>query len=83
MPELVKFKASTSDQEAIISLLEETLAKAKAGEVKDIAIVAAIQDQNGPQFWHCHYGQAAYSTLLAGVSALEFDLHFRRYVPED
>ena len=83
MSKVIPFKADTSDQEAVVGLLEEALEKARAGEIKDIAIVAAIQDKDGPQFWHGYYAEAAYGTLLAGVSALTFDLHFRRYMPDE
>jgi hypothetical protein len=83
VPEVVAFSAPDDDQKAVVELLEEALAKAKAGQVRDIAIVCAIRDEDGPQFWHGYYGEAAYSTLLAGISALEFDLHYRRYNPED
>jgi hypothetical protein len=76
---LVEFRPDTSDQDAVIGLLEEALEKARSGEAKDVAIVLAIRDEDGPQFWHGYYGEVAYSTILAGVSALTFDLHYRRY----
>jgi hypothetical protein len=79
---VVTYEADKSDKDAVIELLEEALEKARAGQMKDVAIVAALHDENGPQFWHGYYAEAAYSTLLAGVSALEFDLHYRRYNPE-
>jgi hypothetical protein len=40
----------------------------------------AIRDEDGPQFWTSYYGNGSYATILAGVSALEFDLHHERYV---
>lgn len=80
--QVLAFKANDSDQEAVISVLEEALAKARAGQVVDVAVVLAIRDEDGPQFWHSYYAGAAYATVLAGVSALEFDLHYRRYNPE-
>ncbi|MDV3257742.1 MAG: hypothetical protein LOX97_08190 [Sphingomonas sp.] len=49
----------------------------------DCAVVLVIRDEDGPQFWHGYYGQGAYGALVAGVSALEFDLHYRRYLPEE
>lgn len=82
MAEIVQFKADTSDQDAVIDVLEQALAKAKAGEMIDVLVVAAIKDADGPQFWHGYYGEAGYATLLAGLSAVEFDLHYRRYNPE-
>jgi hypothetical protein len=78
---VVPFIADGDDQAAVVDLLEDALAKAKAGQVRDVAIVLAIRDEDGPQFWHGYYGEVAYATILAGVSALEFDLHYRRYVP--
>jgi hypothetical protein len=83
MAEIVKFAARDDDKEAVIELLETALEKARAGEMNDVLIVAAIKDENGPQFWHGYYGQAAYATLLAGLSAAEFDLHYRRYNPDE
>lgn len=80
--EVIAFRADDTDQQAVVGLLEEMLEKARSGEVVDIAIVAAIRDEGGPQFWHGYYGQSAYGTLLAGVSALEFDLHYRRYTED-
>jgi len=83
MVTVVKLEAAEDDKQAVIELLEEALEKAKAGEVNDIAIVMAIRDDDGSQFWHGYHAEAAYATILAGVSALEFDLHYRRYNPED
>lgn len=82
MTNVVEFKPSAEDQEAIIELLEETLEKARLGHVRDIAIVVALRDDDGPQFWHAYLGNAAYATIVAGVSALQFDLHYRRYNPD-
>jgi hypothetical protein len=82
LPEVVAFTAPDDDQQAVIRMLEEALAKARAGQVRDVAVVLAFRDENGPQFVHSYYGEAAYATILAGVSALEFDLHYRRYNPE-
>lgn len=67
----------------MVELLEDALAKARAGKVADCAVVLVIRDEDGPQFWHGYYGQGAYGALVAGVSALEFDLHYRRYLPEE
>ena len=80
--EVVSFVAPDNDKQAVVELLEEALEKARAGQVRDVAVVLALNDEDGPQFWHGYYGDAAYATILAGVSALTFDLHYRRYVPE-
>ena len=80
---VIEFQSDSEDREAVIELIEDALEKARAGQAVDAAIVLAIRDENGPQFWHGYYGQRAYATILAGVSALEFDLHYRRYNPED
>ncbi len=77
--EVVEFKAGDADQAACIELLEKALEMARAGKIRDVAVVAAVRDEDGPQFWHGYYGDGAYATLLAGVSALTFDLHYRRY----
>lgn len=79
MAEIVQFRACSSDREAVIELLEDALEKAKSGQVNDAAIVLALNNEDGPQFWHGYYGEGAYATIVAGVSALEFDLHYRRY----
>jgi len=79
MAELVQFKAESADQREVVDLLEDALVKARAGQIRDIAIVAAVFDENGPQFVTNYYGEGAYAIILAGVSALEFDLHYRRY----
>lgn len=79
MAELVQFKATDEAQQAVIELLEETLLKARAGEVRDIAIVAAIRDEDGPQHWHGYYGQEAFAVLVAGVAALGFSLQYERH----
>jgi len=79
MAELVQFKAESADQQEVIDLLEDALVKARAGQIRDIAIVAAVRDENGPKFMTSYYGEGAYAIILAGVSALEFDLHYRRY----
>ena len=68
--QVIEFQAANEDRETVISLLEGALEKARAGQVVDAAVVLAIQDGDGPQFWHSDYGQRAYATLLAGVSAL-------------
>lgn len=83
MPSVVQFKAPETDQQAVIEILETALATAKAGSVRDVAVVMSINDDDGPQFATSYYGEGAYASLLAGVSALEFDMHYRRYVPED
>lgn len=83
MPELVQLNANEGDQKEIVGLLEETLERARRGEIKDIAIVAALHDSDGPQFWHGYSAEVAYGTLLAGVSALAFDLHYQRYMDAD
>ncbi|MGN6538951.1 MAG: hypothetical protein ACTHKQ_24890 [Mesorhizobium sp.] len=80
--QVIEFQSATADREAVIELLEDALEKARAGQAVNAAIVLAIRDEDGPQFWHGYYGERAYATLLAGVSALEFDLHYRRYNPE-
>lgn len=79
---IVPFVAADQDQQAIVALLENALERARSGQVRDVAIILAIKDKDGPQFWHRYYGQAAYATILAGVSALEFDLHYRRCVED-
>jgi hypothetical protein len=80
MTNVVAFQADNSDQDTCIDILEAALAKAKAGEMVDVAVIGAIRDENGPQFWTSYYGGGSYATILAGVSALEFDLHHERYV---
>jgi len=79
---VVEFQSATTDREAVIELLQDALEKARAGQAVYAAVVLAIRDEDGPQFWHGYYGEGAYATLLAGVSGLEFDLHYRRYNPE-
>lgn len=81
--EVIQFAADQTDQEAIIEILEDALTKARSGTVLDVAVITAERDSDGPAFHTAYYGQSAYASLLAGVSALEFDLHYRRYVPED
>ncbi len=39
--EIVRFAASGDDMDAVIGVLEDALAKAKAGKLKDIAVVGA------------------------------------------
>jgi hypothetical protein len=80
MAEVVAFKADTSSQQSCVEILKDALAKALAGEMVDVAVVAAIRDEDGPQFWTSYHGAGAYAVLLAGVSALTFDLHHERYL---
>jgi hypothetical protein len=82
MAQVLAFPVSDADRDAVVSVLEEALRRARAGEVVDVAVVLAVRDDDGPQFWTSYYGQRAYATILAGVSALDFDLHYRRYNPE-
>lgn len=79
MAEIVKLEACAGDQEAVVALLEEALEKARSGVVIDVAVVMAIRDEDGPSFCSAYHGEAAYAMLLAGVSALEFELHHDRY----
>lgn len=76
---VVRFEAKKDGQAVMIDMLERALDRVKAGEVADLAIVAVIRDGDGPQFWHSYWGEGAYGALVCGVSALEFDLHYRRY----
>lgn len=76
---VAQFEASERAKTCMIEMLEGALAKVKAGEVADLAIVAAIRDEDGPQFWFTYWGEGSFATLVCGVSALEFDLHYRRY----
>jgi len=80
---VVRIAADERDQSVVIKLLEDALALARAGKVNDAAVVLALRDENGPQFWRGYYGEGAYATLLAGVSALEFDLHYERTRKEE
>jgi hypothetical protein len=77
---VVEFKADQSDQEAVIEILEATLEKARAGRLKDVAIVTAEADpEEGPMHVYAYYGQGAFATLVAGVAALAFDLQYDRH----
>lgn len=79
---VVEFRPQADDQDAVVGILEQALADARAGKVVDVAVVMAYRDEDGPQFVTSYYAEVAYSTILAGVSALEFDLHYRRYQEE-
>jgi hypothetical protein len=76
---VVNIAADDRDQRIVVKLLEDALEMARAGKVRDAAVVLALQDDEGPQFWHGYHGEAAYATVVAGVSALQFDLHYERY----
>jgi hypothetical protein len=80
---VVDLGAHDDDREAVVEILENALEQARSGVVRDVAVILAVRDDDGPQFQIRYYGEAAYSTILAGTSALEFDLHYRRYVPEE
>lgn len=83
MAEVVAFRASDEDRARVVGLLEEALVEARLGRVIDVAIVLAVRDEDGPQFWLKYWGRRAYSTLVTGVSALAFDLHYQRVVGGD
>lgn len=81
--ELLQFRAVDEDRKAIIAILSEALDSAEAGHIIDVAVVTVERSGDGPSFNTAYYGQSGYAALLAGVSALEFDLHWQRYKARD
>lgn len=79
MAEIIEFVASDEDRERVVAILERALEKARLGEIVDVAVVAATRDEDGSGFVLTYWGQRAYAVLLAGASALQFDLHHERY----
>lgn len=80
MPKIVQLQPDADDQEAIIDILEDALEKARSGEMKDVAVAAVLKrDGEDPTMWCKYWAEAQYGTLVGSVSALAFDLHYRRY----
>lgn len=77
---VVAFKADTTDQDACISILEKALEDAKAGKMVDVAVIAAVNLGEGPEMSIAYWGEGNYACLVAGVSAIQFDLHHQRYL---
>lgn len=74
---IVEFKADRTDQEVIVGILERVLERAKAGRLKDVAVVTAeIDPDRGPMHAHFYYGQGAFATIVAGVASLAFSLQY-------
>lgn len=79
MAEIVAFKADTTDQDECVGRLEAALELAKSGNMVDVAVVAAVNVGNGPEMWMSYWGNGSYSTLLAALDCIRFDLHYSRY----
>lgn len=78
MTKVIELRANDEDREACISILEKTLAAARRGEIRDVAVVTAFTDDQGPGFGFSYHGYGHYAALLAGVSALTFHMNFTR-----
>lgn len=83
MVQLVEFRASSEDRESVIGVLREALEAAESGRLIDVGVVGAYASDDGPEMYVRYYGEAAYATLIASVSLLNFDLHYRRIEPDD
>lgn len=81
--EVVKFQADDGDKASVIEILEHALEEARAGKVKDVAVVMALHDENGPQHVTAYHGNGAFAVLVAGVQSLAFDLQYRAYVERE
>jgi len=78
MTKIVELRANDEDREACISILEKQLERARRGELRDVAVITAYHDEDGPGFSFHYHGYGHYAGLLAGVSALTFNMHITR-----
>jgi len=77
---VVDLKADQDDREEIIRILEEALEKAKKGEILDAGVVYVARDEDAEMaYFHHYYGHNHFALLLAGVSAMEFDMNMVAY----
>lgn len=78
--EIVDFRASTEDNAVMQSIIDGLQEKLDSGELKDLAVIMAVHDaQNGPGWLLNYYGERQSASLLAGLSHMEFDMHYSRY----
>lgn len=78
--EIVDFKASTEDNAVMQSIINDLQEKLDSGELKDLGVVMAVRDaDNGPGWQINYYGERQKASLFAGLSHMEFDMHFQHY----
>ena len=77
--ELVAFEASIEDKTALQAIIDMLQQRLDAGELRDLAVIQAVRDDNGPGWEINFWGERQAASLLAGCTHLQFEMHYSRY----
>lgn len=84
MAELIEFKASDDDQQAVCSILRDALEAAERGEVIDVAL-ATVSRAAGqePEIGYSYWGNSSYAALVGAINGLLFDMQMTCFAADD
>lgn len=79
MPKLVALNATNQYVEPLQAIIDELQASLDSGRLRDVAVLMAEHDEEGPGWRINYWGERMVASLLAASTHLQFDIHHRAY----